>query len=330
MIIREIDFGNILGASGVQGFKGDGSEYPHHKIPFFRPDFTGMTFVAKTVTLNERTTENGANMDINSSSLRPKELFPKCIWINWTKKAVLNAVGLTNIGIERMLARGYWQKRTSPFFISFMSVAKTAKERLEEWENFCIILKYFLPQFKTQIGIQINFSCPNAGIDTEKLPSEVKTQLNVGRKILGEKMVFMPKFSVTQIPIDVALEISRDENCDAICVSNTIPWKDLPDDIKIESFGSIESPLRTLGIEQDGGYSGPYLFPLVLNWVKEAEMAGIKKPINAGGGIFSKRDIFDLYLAGASSVFLGGIALLRPWKVQEIIKYSNQLFSEEK
>ncbi len=332
MILRGIDFGHVLGASGVQGFIGNGSEYPHHKIPFFRPDFTDMTFVAKTVTLNARTTENGANMDINFKNLSPKELFPKCIWINWTKKVILNAVGLTNIGIKEMLLREYWQKRTSPFFISFMSVAGTAEERLEEWREFCCILKKALPEFNTSIGIQVNFSCPNAGIDTKKLPLEVKNQLKVGRKILGEKMVFMPKFSVTQIPIDVAVEISKDENCDAICVSNTIPFKDLPEDVRRESFGntSYTSPLRLHGITQDGGYSGPYLFPLVLEWVRKATYAGIKKPINAGGGIFNRKDVFDLRLAGASSVFLGGIALLRPWDVQKIIKFSNQLFSEEK
>jgi len=129
------------------------------------------------------------------------------------------------------------------------------------------------------------------------------------------------------------VEISRDENCDAICVSNTIPWKDLPDEIKMDSFGSLESPLITRGFEQEGGYSGPYLFPLVLEWVRKATYAGIKKPINAGGGIFSKRNIFDLYLAGASSIFLGSSILLcawDPWKAQRLIKFSNQLFSEEK
>ncbi|VAW13498.1 hypothetical protein MNBD_BACTEROID05-657 [hydrothermal vent metagenome] len=326
MILRGINFGHILGASGAQGFIGDGSEYTHHRIPFLRPNFTGMTFVAKTVTLNKRKTENGANMDIDSKTLRPKELFPKCIAINWARRAVANAVGLTNTGIEEMLARDCWQERTSPFFISFMAVSKTAKGRLSEWKEFCHILKMSISKFNTPFGIQINFSCPNAGIDTKKLPLEVKSQLSAGREILGEKMVFMPKFSVTQIPIAVAVEISRDENCDAICVSNTIPWKDLPDEIKMDSFGSLESPLITRGFEQEGGYSGPYLFPLVHDWVKEAMEVGVEKPINAGGGIFSRRDVFDLYLVGVSSVFLGGVALLRPWKVQKIIRYSTQLF----
>jgi len=203
MILRGIDFGHTHGATGLQGFIGDGSEYPQHRIPFFHPNFTGMTFVAKTITLHERTTDNGANMDIDPDTLRPRELFPKCIVINWKKKAVLNAVNLVNIGLEGMLARGCWQKRTSPWLLSFMSTADTAEKRLAEWTEFCYILKKALPGFNTLIGIHINYSCPSAGIDTKKLFPEVSVQLRVGRKILGEKMVFIPKFSVTQIPIDV-------------------------------------------------------------------------------------------------------------------------------
>lgn len=48
-----IDFGNVLGASGVQGFFGEG--YWFHKIwNSFGLSFAGMIFVAKTATLLPR------------------------------------------------------------------------------------------------------------------------------------------------------------------------------------------------------------------------------------------------------------------------------------
>lgn len=321
MKLRGIEFGNILGASGVQGFIGDGTEYPHHRIPFLRPDFSGMTFVAKTVTLQSRTTKDGANMSLNED-LQPTELFPKCIAINWMEKSVVNAVGLANTGIEEMLTRGCWQERKDPFLISFMSVASTPDGRRMELFHFVQKLKEALTGFQTPIGLQINFSCPNAGIDPANLLGEVEEGLRIASDL---EIPLMPKFSITHIPVDAAIEISKDKNCDAVCVSNTIPWNDLPDSVKRKSFGSLTSPLRERGIKQDGGYSGPYMFPLVRDWVKEAVVSGIQKPINAGGGIFSTRDVFDLCLAGASSVFIGSVAMLRPWRVQKIIKTANEL-----
>ena len=66
MELRGTEFGHIAGGSGVQGFFGHGDEYPHHRLlaPLGLLDFTGMTFVAKTVTLepwNVASTIRGAN-----------------------------------------------------------------------------------------------------------------------------------------------------------------------------------------------------------------------------------------------------------------------------
>ena len=47
MRLRNIDFGPVFGASGVQGFFGEG--YLHHKfLRFLGLNFDGCTFVAKT------------------------------------------------------------------------------------------------------------------------------------------------------------------------------------------------------------------------------------------------------------------------------------------
>ena len=50
MKLRGIEFGSVIGASGIQGFFGEG--YPYHRYPkllFPRSfKFDGMTFTAKT------------------------------------------------------------------------------------------------------------------------------------------------------------------------------------------------------------------------------------------------------------------------------------------
>ena len=48
--LRGIEFGNVLAASGVQGFFGE--DYWFHKLT--RPNFSGVTFVSKTATVSPR------------------------------------------------------------------------------------------------------------------------------------------------------------------------------------------------------------------------------------------------------------------------------------
>jgi len=136
----------------------------------------------------------------------------------------------------------------------------------------------------------------------------------------------MPKFNVSA-PIWAVREITNDPNCDAICISNTIHWDDLPkvgiDRVKL--FDTDVSPLAEFG---GGGLSGKPLLSLVVKWVCMARLAGIEKPINAGGGILSPNGVNRLYWASASSLFIGSVANLRPWMVQKIIRKANKIFEQ--
>ena len=114
MILRGIDFGCVHGASGVQGFFGEG--YWFHKVPIIGPNFNGMTFVAKTTTLNARE----GNMPLKSD-YTPRDMFPKCVVVKPLSGVVLNAVGLSGPGAKALLDTGLWQRRSKkPFFISFI------------------------------------------------------------------------------------------------------------------------------------------------------------------------------------------------------------------
>jgi dihydroorotate dehydrogenase len=234
---------------------------------------------------------------------------------------ILNAVGLSGPGAKALLKKGPWQQRTEPFFISFMSVAKTEEERMSELKEFTGLLAGYLPLFDAPVGLQINYSCPNVGLDPDQLICEVKQGLEIASQ-LG--IPLMPKFNVLAPPRAVR-EITRIWDCDAICISNTIPWGQLPDQINWKKlFGSDESPLAQFG---GGGLSGKPLLALVAEWVAQARNAGVRKPINAGGGILSLDDLGILFHMGASSVFIGSVATLRPWRVKKIIKRAHQLFN---
>ena len=308
MRLRNISFGPILDASGVQGFFGEG--YWHHKL--FEPiglNFEGCTFVAKTTTL-----------EACKGNMPAGTIFPKCVKVYPWKKAILNAVGLPGPGAKALFETGKWQERTEPFFISFMAVAPTIEERLAETQKFVELFKKYLPGFHALVGLQINFSCPNVGIDIARLTDEVSLVLKIA-SVLG--IPLMPKFNVLT-SVEAIKAISEDKNCDAICISNTIPWGKIPGRINWKELSRTGvSPLAEFG---GGGLSGRQLFPLVVSWLYSARRIGIKKPINAGGGILCPRDLSYLHSAGASSVFIGSVATLRPWRVPKIIKRAYLIF----
>ncbi len=117
----------------------------------------------------------------------------------------------------------------------------------------------------------------------------------------------------------IAARIAEHERCDGLVISNAIKFGLLPDKIDWKAlFGSATvSPLASLGA---GGLSGAPLLPLVEAWVKAIRCLGMTKHINAGGGILHPRDVARLLDAGADSVFLGIIAMMRPWRMRGCIR----------
>ena len=313
MKLRGIDFGCVLDASGTEGFFGEG--YPYQKA--LGINFSGATFVAKTMTLRPR----AGNMRIREDGSLPwRPLRPDCIVVKLRKSVALNAVGLSNPGAMALFLQKKWQKREKPFFLSFMAVGETMDGRMFELHKFIDLLLSFKKDFRAPFGLQINMSCPNVGLHSEKLVEEAIDVLTVVSVL---DIPIMLKFNIL-LSVGAALKISEHSVCDALCVSNTIPWGALPWLINWrELFGSDESPLKKYG---GGGLSGAPLSPLVKRWVKGARFAGITKPINAGGGILHPDDVDTLFEAGADSVFVGSVSFLRPWRVRAIIKRARQIY----
>ena len=312
MNLQETEFGNVLGASGVQGFFEEGYWF-HKPWRLFGLNFTDMTFVSKTATLLSRK----GNMPL-TKNYTPKDFFPGCVKVNLRRGVMLNSVGLSNPGLKTLLCTGRWQKRTKPFLISIMSLAKTPEERLEEFRIMVDIIENCKECFSAPFGLQINLSCPNTGHDPSELIGESAKVLEIAG-LLGPPV--MPKYSIASAPIEAILQLNNNPDCDAICVSNTLPfgWEKI-DWQKV--WGSKTSPLAKIG---GGGLSGGVLRPLVCEWIKRLRNAGFTKPINGGGGILCPEDAKHYHDAGASSIFLGSVAALRPWKVNSIIDQANNL-----
>jgi dihydroorotate dehydrogenase len=319
MKLREIEYGNILGASGVQGFFGEGYAF-HRMLGPLRPNFDGMTFVAKTTTLLETV----GNMPL-TVNFAPKEIKPRCIYVDLVREIALNAVGLSGPGVEALLEKRKWQMRTDSFMISFMPTTTTSAEgRLDEMRKFVEVLKRYLPYFRGKVALQINITCPSVGLNPTELAGELVGLLEIAAE-LG--IPLMPKFNPL-VPPELVVEISQHPAYDATCFSNTIPFGKL-DAINWKYHFPHGSPLAKFG---GGGLSGPELLPIVGRWIGKAYHAGMKKPMNVGGGISDIKSINYLLewglRPGVDSVFIGTVAMMRPWRVQKIIEHANIVLKE--
>lgn len=328
MKLNGIDFGPIWGAAGVQGMFGgmNGEEYRHHRIYRMcfpgRFTFKGVTFTTKTFTADY----NRGNMPLRKNGCTPRKLFPKCIKVSFRKGLALNAVGLTNFGARFYFEQGIWQKRPEPFVLSFACVGEKRQDRISEIIRFVKIALEYLRSFKAPVALQINFSCPNTGHDLKELVREVIEILSIAddlRMIGNYRVPLIPKFNILVPPEKVA-EIADHSLVAAVCVSNSIPWGQLPERIDWKGlFGSDVSPLAKYKFG-NGGLSGAPITAPVRDWVEGYCSLGPAKQLNAGGGLMCRRDVKNINVAPQSkpnpvgSVFVGAAAMVRPWNLDEI------------
>ncbi len=311
MELLGVDFGPVTDASGVRGFFGEC--YPHHRpLKPFGLNFAGSSFVSKTATLKPR----HGWLIYREDGITPDKLWPDCVIVKWQKGVVLNAIGLGNPGLFHLLTGRAWQTLSEPFFISIMPIGDTPNERLQEIIEMARMLANERASFGAPFGLQINLSCANTGLDTLQLADEAIDLLDATEHYLPG-IPLMPKFSAELEP-EFILPIACAANCHAVCISNAVRWGALPQRIAWHRlFGQNHSPLHKFG---GGALSGAPLLPIVIDWVLRARAIGMTKPINAGGGILSVDHAQAMFEAGADSVALGTVAILRPWRVKRIIQ----------
>lgn len=323
LMMRGIDFGVVFAASGTLNFFGQGWQFHRLYKTLFsgRFNFDQTTFVAKTSTLFPRP----GNMPLKNN-LMSRSLFPKCVKVCFVEGVVLNAVGLSGPGLYFLLRAEKWQKRRQPFEISLMSIGQTKVERLNESKLMVDLIEEHMPGFQSPFAVQVNVSCPNTGHPTAEMISESLKLLEVYQKPGVPIDLKIGVADALEAGVDYIKEIEASGLCDCITCSNTIPWGKLPYRINWTGlFGSGKSPLAHLG---GGGLSGWPLQRIVLDWVRQVRDAGISLPIKAGGGILKSKDVADLYRAGANAIEIGSVAILRPWRVRNIIQTGNMLFGK--
>lgn len=219
-----------------------------------------------------------------------------------TKSGMINAVGLQNPGIDKVIAeelpklKEVFKKRV---------IANISGFSIDEYVECCRKIDK-----EDQVGIiEVNISCPNVhggGMAFGTSP-EMAYEVTRAVKAVTTRPVYIKLTpNVTDIvPIAKACE---DAGADGISMCNT--------------FLGMRIDLKTAKpviANKMGGFSGPAIFPIALRLVYQVYEA-VKIPIIGMGGVATAEDVIEMMLAGATAVQIGAANLVDPFVCRDIIR----------
>jgi len=210
-----------------------------------------------------------------------------------TASGMINAIGLSNIGLDRFIAEKmpFLQKCDTAIIVNI--AGKKADDYVKLAERISV-----LPGVR---GIEVNISCPNVD----------EGGLEFGASEKGAAMVIEKVKRVSRVPIiatlspnvtDIVAIAKAVENAgaDSISLINTLVGM------------AIDPNTKKFKISNKfGGLSGPAIKPVAVAMVYKVSRA-VKIPVIGLGGISCGADIVEFLLAGASAVQIGTACFAEP------------------
>ncbi len=225
---------------------------------------------------------------------------------------MLNAVGLQNPGIEKVIAEELPRLRA---IFHKPIVANISGFSLEEYVHCCSLIDK-----EDQIGIiEVNISCPNVRHGGMAFGTDPAAAAEVTRavKAVTTKPVYM-KLSPNVTDITAIARACEKAGADGLCLINTLLGMRI--DIRRR---------KPVLANRYGGMSGPALFPLALRMINQVSQA-CSLPIIGCGGVSSAEDVIEMMMAGATAVEIGAANLVNPMVAKEIIDRLPSLMDELK
>lgn len=219
-----------------------------------------------------------------------------------TGAGMLNAVGLQNPGVEKVIAEEL-PKLARCFHKPV--IANVSGFSVEEYAETCRRLDE-----QEQVGwLEVNISCPNVHGGGMSFGTDPQAAAAVTRavKAVTTKPVIM-KLTPNVTDIASIAHACEDAGADALSLINTI--KGMRIDL------NTRQPVLT---NVTGGLSGPAVFPVALGMVWQVSQA-VKIPVIGLGGVRSAEDVIEMMLAGATAVEIGAANLVNPFACRDIIE----------
>lgn len=218
-----------------------------------------------------------------------------------TPSGMLNAVGLQNPGVDRVISEEL-PKLKKVFKKPVM--ANISGFALDEYTEVCARLDK-----EPQVGwLEVNISCPNVhggGMSFGTDPKQAAEVTKAVKEVTTKPVIMKLSPNVTNI-VEIA-KACEDAGADAISLINTM--------LSMRINLKTRKPLLA---NTTGGLSGPAVFPIAVRMVYQVSKA-VNIPVVGLGGISSAEDVIEMMLAGATAVEVGAANLVNPYICKEII-----------
>lgn len=217
-----------------------------------------------------------------------------------TSAGMLNAIGLQNPGLEKVLSDELpWLSKFDVPIIA--NVAGSTEEDYVETARE-------ISKAANVHALELNISCPNVkkgGMAFGTIP-EVAKQLTKKVKEVSEVPVYV-KLSPNVTDIVEMAKAVEDGGADGLTMINTLVGMRI--DIKTG---------KPILANRTGGLSGPAIKPVAIRMIYEVSQA-VNLPIIGMGGIETAADVIEFFLAGASAVAVGTANFVDPYVCPTII-----------
>lgn len=222
---------------------------------------------------------------------------------------LINAVGLQNPGVDRVLSEELPRLRTC-FHKKVM--ANVSGFSVEDYAYTCEKLSQ-----DDMVGwLEVNISCPNVhggGMSFGTDPALAGEVVRSVKKVTDKPVIVKLSPNVTDIvSIAKACEAS---GADGISLINTLLGMRI--DLKTR---------RPVIANTMGGFSGPAIFPVALRMVYQVSRA-VCVPVIGMGGVSSAEDVLEMMMAGATAVEIGTANLVNPYVCRDIINELPQVMA---
>lgn len=219
-----------------------------------------------------------------------------------TPSGMLNAVGLQNPGIEKVISEEL-PKLARCFHKPV--IANISGFSADEYAYCCEQIDK-----QPQVGlIEVNISCPNVHDGGMSFGTTPESAANITRivKSVTSKPVYM-KLSPNVADIAAIAKACEQAGADGISLINTLMGMRI--DLKRR---------KPILANTTGGLSGSAIFPVALRMVWQVYEA-VSIPIIGMGGVSSAADVIEMMLAGATAVQVGAANLIDPFICKKIIE----------
>ena len=218
---------------------------------------------------------------------------------------LLNAIGLTNPGIEAALSdlAPQWAEWDATVLLS---LSADSVDQFGEMAKLTRGVGGFA-------AIELNLSCPNV---------EQGDLFSYSAKATFQAVNAVKDYAQTPVLVKLAPNVpditpiaraAVEAGADALTISNTIPAMTIDVETRRPALGNVT-----------GGLSGPGLHPVAVALVYRTAQAlkkeGVGVPIIGVGGIFTAKDALEFILAGATAVQVGSANLADLWAPFKILE----------